>query len=61
MTGEELEGLDSETFCKKVLTSATWNSGDPIVIDGIRHVRMLNDLRKIVAPSPLLRSFGCGR
>lgn len=52
--GEELEAVDSAAFCKDVLTFASWNTGDPVVIDGIRHVRILEDLKKIVAPQQLL-------
>jgi cytidylate kinase len=52
--GEELEAVDSAAFCKDVLTFASWNMGDPVVIDGIRHVRILEDLKKIVAPQRLL-------
>jgi len=52
--GEELEALDPAAFCKDTLTFASWNNGDPVVIDGIRHVRILENLKKIVVPQRLL-------
>ena len=52
--GEELEALDSVAFCSDLLASAGWHNGDPIVIDGIRHVRILENLKNIVAPQRLL-------
>jgi cytidylate kinase len=52
--GEELEAHDSVLFCNAVLASVGWRTGDPLVIDGVRHVRILDNLRDIVAPRQLL-------
>ncbi len=43
---ENLEG-----FCKSVLAQADWRPGQPLVIEGVRHVEVSNLLRRLVAPS----------
>lgn len=52
--GEELEATDRAMFCKDVLEFARWNNGDPVVIDGIRHVRILEEIKRILDPQRLL-------
>lgn len=51
--GEELEASDPVGLCRSVLSSVEWQSGEPIVIDGIRHLRILDLLRALVRPQPL--------
>ena len=46
--GEELEATDAEAFCRAVLDDAGWNLGEPAVVDGIRHVRILETLGSLV-------------
>ncbi len=52
--GAELESSDAFAFCRDVLNFAGWISGEPVVIDGIRHVRVLEIVRELIAPIPLL-------
>jgi cytidylate kinase len=51
--GAELEANDPSAFCKEVLASAGWRSGEAVVIDGIRHESILAILKKLVAPLPV--------
>jgi hypothetical protein len=46
-----------EGFCRAVLSQVDWEPGQPIVIDGIRHVEAIDTLRQLVAPSKLLLVF----
>ena len=39
------------------LETGGWKQGEPVVIDGIRHVQVLNVFRELVAPVPLLFVF----
>lgn len=55
--GAELESQDAVAFCRNVLKAGGWNPGESIVIDGIRHARVLNILREFVAPVPLFFVF----
>jgi cytidylate kinase len=55
--GAELESQDAIVFCRDVLKAAGWNPGESIVIDGIRHARVLSVLRELVAPAPLFFVF----
>jgi dephospho-CoA kinase len=43
-----------ESLCKKTLESAAYQPGSPLVVDGIRHVEVLNTLRSQVQPSELV-------
>lgn len=52
--GAELESNDAALFCREVLSFAGWSVGESVVIDGIRHVRILETLGKLIAPMPLL-------
>jgi cytidylate kinase len=49
--GEKLVMQGPETFCRAVLYQAGWESGTPLVIDGIRHAEIVEALRSIVAPA----------
>ncbi len=51
--GADLLQRDMEGFCRTVLAQADWQLGQPLVIDGIRHVEVLDNLKQIVAPMPL--------
>jgi dephospho-CoA kinase len=50
--GEELEAKDTTALCRAVLNAAFWQPGEPLVIEGIRHVRVLEILKTLVAPQP---------
>jgi transcriptional regulator with XRE-family HTH domain/dephospho-CoA kinase/Zn-dependent peptidase ImmA (M78 family) len=39
-----------EEFCRAMLAHYGWQSGEPLVIDGVRHKEILDALRRIVAP-----------
>lgn len=52
--GESLIQEGWEQFCKSTLTQITWEPGQPLVIDGIRHVEAVEMLRLLVLPSELL-------
>ena len=39
-----------EEFCRAMLAHYGWQSGEPLVIDGVRHKEILDALRLIVAP-----------
>src|SRR6266542_5536438 len=50
--GERLiEEMGWLAFCQAVLSQATWRPGRSIVIDGIRHVEVVDALRRLVAPA----------
>src|SRR5262245_6041940 len=51
--GEELEANDPAAFCRLVLREAGWNVGESAVVEGIRHVSILNILKSLVAPQPV--------
>lgn len=53
VVGEELEAKDAARFCRAVLDDAGWNAGKPVVVEGIRHVRILDVLKSLVAPQPV--------
>jgi cytidylate kinase len=48
--GAELEAKDAMEFCRAVLDDAGWSAGEPAVVEGIRHVRILDTLKSQVAP-----------
>jgi dephospho-CoA kinase len=52
--GKELEATDAPALCRSVLDAASWQPGQPLVIEGIRHVSVLEILRALVAPQPLV-------
>ena len=49
--GEGLVARGPETFCRAVLRQADWESGGPLVIDGIRHAEIVAALRAVLAPT----------
>jgi dephospho-CoA kinase len=51
--GASLVSSDPGLFCREVLSQADWQPGLPIVIDGIRHVEVVEVLRRLIAPSSL--------
>lgn len=51
--GADLIQRDMEGFCRAVIAQADWQFGQPIVIDGIRHIKVLDNLKQIVAPMHL--------
>jgi cytidylate kinase len=55
--GERLVSRSADDFCRSVLAHFGWNSGEPLVIDGIRHVAIFEALRRIVAPLELRLVF----
>lgn len=55
--GASLINQGMEQFCSSVLAQANWKPGQPLVVDGIRHVEVASMLRRLVAPSELLLVF----
>jgi cytidylate kinase len=51
--GEELEASDPAKFCRSVLDDADWHQGESVVVEGIRHVRILDVLKSLVAPQTI--------
>lgn len=50
--GEKLITYEREQFCRAVLSQLeNWEPGRPGIIDGIRHLEAITELRKLVAPS----------
>ncbi len=52
--GEELEAKAAAQFCRAVLDDAGWNAGKPVVVEGIRHVRILDTFKSLVAATTRL-------
>lgn len=48
--GESLIAQGWPAFCRNVLATISWQAGNPAVIDGIRHVEAVDNLRAIVVP-----------
>lgn len=55
--GEGLVARDPEGLCRSVLTHFGWRSGEPLVIDGVRHEAVVGALRRLVAPLELRLVF----
>jgi dephospho-CoA kinase len=55
--GTELVTSDLEGFCNAVLKQVNWQHGQPLIIDGIRHINVLETLQKLVAPMKLYLIF----
>jgi dephospho-CoA kinase len=51
--GESLIQEDLHQFCVAVLAQAPWAPGEPLVIDGVRHVEVAEALKSLVSPSGL--------
>ncbi len=41
-------------FVSAVLESADWNRGDPLIIDGIRHLEAISSITKLAKPLPVI-------
>lgn len=55
--GQELFERDSSGFCDAVLLNAGWSPGKPLVIDGIRHIRILDILGRMFEPDGMAFIF----
>jgi transcriptional regulator with XRE-family HTH domain/cytidylate kinase len=55
--GVRLVEKDPEEFCQAVLTYCGWQSGEPLVIEGIRHTSIVEALGRLVAPLPVRLVF----
>lgn len=56
--GESLiteQGWDG--FCRDTLAYFGWHHGDPVVIDGVRHVEVVSALRRLVSPEQFALVF----
>jgi len=51
--GEQLIAEGWEPFCRAVLNRVSWRPGQALIIDGVRHVKALETLRRLVAPLPI--------
>lgn len=51
--GEDLEAGDPVKFCHAVLDDSGWHPSESAVVEGIRHVRIWETLKNIVAPQPI--------
>jgi dephospho-CoA kinase len=49
--GNELVSHDVRAFCEDVLEQQPWHPGRPLIIDGVRHVEVLDALAEILAPA----------
>lgn len=48
--GQALVRQGAEQFCQSMLAHFHWKSGEPLVIDGVRHEEVALALRRLVAP-----------
>ncbi|HUY46682.1 MAG TPA: AAA family ATPase [Streptosporangiaceae bacterium] len=51
--GTELIAAGWESFTRATLDMVGWRPGQPLVVDGLRHVRAATALRQIVLPLPV--------
>jgi cytidylate kinase len=51
--GESLVAKGPETFCRAVLREAGWTPGSLLVVDGLRHMEVINGLREVISPADL--------
>lgn len=49
--GNRLVSNDVRAFCEEVLNEQPWQEGRPLIVDGVRHVEVLDVLRDMVAPA----------
>jgi dephospho-CoA kinase len=49
--GDKMVRDDVKAFCEAVLMQQPWRPGVPLVIDGVRHLEVLNTLGEILAPA----------
>lgn len=52
-----IDELGWETFCWNVLLSAGWKDGEPLVVDGVRHIEAYRAITTLVAPSLAVLAF----
>jgi hypothetical protein len=55
--GAELISAGWPAFTTAVLAAASWQPGQPLIADGVRHAGAVDALRQAVAPLPLLTVF----
>src|SRR5258707_11551413 len=53
VVGTELLEANPSDFCKAVLLSGGWTRAEPLLIDGLRHVRTIAIIQEIVSPAKL--------
>ena len=41
---------EPDRFCREVLSYCGWQSGEPLIVEGVRHKEIMDSLRKLVAP-----------
>jgi dephospho-CoA kinase len=51
--GTELLEADAREFCKEVLSSGGWIRGEPLLLDGLRHVRTIAIIQELISPATL--------
>lgn len=49
--GEDLVATNAKGFCEAVLAQAQWRPGQSLIVDGIRHLEIVEILRDLVRPS----------
>jgi len=57
LIGESLIRNGEKDFCNSVLKSVEWTSGESLVIEGIRHKRILKEIRKLAFPTRVIFIF----
>ena len=55
--GAGLVKKGAEDFCRALLAHYNWRSGEPLVIDGLRHKEVADALRRLVAPLEVRIAF----
>jgi hypothetical protein len=48
--GARLVKSGPEEFCRDVLAEFDWRSGEPLIVEGVRHAEIVKALRRVVAP-----------
>lgn len=51
--GSELVQAGEESFVTDVFRSVGWQPGQPAILEGVRHLSVLNAVRRVVAPLPV--------
>jgi dephospho-CoA kinase len=49
--GDQLVTRNVRSFCEDVLEQQPWEPGKPLIIDGVRHIEVLNTLDEILSPA----------
>lgn len=49
--GDELISHDVRAFCEDVLRQQPWQPGRPLIIDGVRHIEVLDALSEMLSPA----------